>query len=241
MSEKLRFRTPCDSQHATGSQILLKSARRHFYHIFPSQWGNFTSKMSLLVISEILVLFINTLNTYEKFSLCNRQSWEQPIQMQLSKKQKTFSKFFAPFLKSTLNFELFDSQSSCIIRNYGLQKTWLDKCLKCAASEYRSAVNMLKAPKHCWTLDDSTFIKSCYHSEDYGVEKCLSLWYVKSNGLLLTHWLPMISIHFVIVRIYDNQIKCNYLKNSKIFLDILLHFWYLNQMLKFFFKKRLRP
>ena len=42
----------------------------------------------------------------------------QPIQMQLSKKQKTFSEVFSAFLKSRLNFEHFrkkdDPHSLCI-------------------------------------------------------------------------------------------------------------------------------
>ena len=34
----------------------------------------------------------------------------QPIQMQLSRKQKNFSGFFFPFLKSILNFETFSKK-----------------------------------------------------------------------------------------------------------------------------------
>ena len=34
----------------------------------------------------------------------------QPIQMQVSRKQKTFSEFFAAFLKSSLNFEHFQQK-----------------------------------------------------------------------------------------------------------------------------------
>ena len=37
--------------------------------------------------------------------LLNRDNLAQPIQMQLSQKQKTFSEFFFAFLKSTLNFK----------------------------------------------------------------------------------------------------------------------------------------
>ena len=37
----------------------------------------------------------------------NEDNLTQPIQMQLSRKQKTFSEFFSPFLKSSLNFENF--------------------------------------------------------------------------------------------------------------------------------------
>ena len=32
------------------------------------------------------------------------------IQMQLSQKQKTFSEFFVPFLKCTINFEYFEKK-----------------------------------------------------------------------------------------------------------------------------------
>ena len=39
MSKKPSFRTPFDSEHARGSQTLLKSARQHFYHILLSLWG----------------------------------------------------------------------------------------------------------------------------------------------------------------------------------------------------------
>ena len=50
-----------------------------------------------------------------KYSLLNRDNLTQPIQMQLSIKKKTFSKFFSAFFKSSLKFELFqkkdDSQS----------------------------------------------------------------------------------------------------------------------------------
>ena len=37
--------------------------------------------------------------------LLNRDNLAQPIQMQLSQKQKTFSEFFFAFLKSILNFK----------------------------------------------------------------------------------------------------------------------------------------
>ena len=37
--------------------------------------------------------------------MLNRDNLPQPIQMQLSQKQKTFSEFFFAFLKSILNFK----------------------------------------------------------------------------------------------------------------------------------------
>ena len=62
-------------------------------------------KKSLLVIQKILTLFANRLIADDKHYLLNRDNLTQPIQMQLSQKQKTFSEFFFAFLKSILNFK----------------------------------------------------------------------------------------------------------------------------------------
>ena len=51
-------------------------------------------------------LFPDTLSGDGKYSLFNRDNLRQPIQMQLSRKQKTFCEFFSAFLKSSLNFVL---------------------------------------------------------------------------------------------------------------------------------------
>ena len=61
--------------------------------------------MSLLVIHKILRLFVNTLRVDDKPFLLNGDNLTQPIQMQLSQKQKTFPEFFFEFLKSLLNFK----------------------------------------------------------------------------------------------------------------------------------------
>ena len=51
--------------------------------------------MSVLVLSEILGVFVNTLTAEDKYS----------YQRQLSKKQFLKELFFAAYLKSTSNFE----------------------------------------------------------------------------------------------------------------------------------------
>ena len=61
--------------------------------------------MAFLVIHKILKLFVNTLTVNDKHYLLNRDNLTQPIQMQLSEKQKTFSQFVFAFLKSILNFK----------------------------------------------------------------------------------------------------------------------------------------
>ena len=52
-------------------------------------------------------MFVNILTVDDKYSLFNRDNFRQPIQMQLSQKQKTFSQFLRPFLRARLNFEHF--------------------------------------------------------------------------------------------------------------------------------------
>ena len=54
----------------------------------------------------------------EKYSLLNTDNLTQPIQMQLSQKQKIYSEFVSAFLKSILKFEHFQKKhephSSCV-------------------------------------------------------------------------------------------------------------------------------
>ena len=82
-------------------------------------------KRSLLVIQKCLRLFVNTLKVDEKHYLLNRDNLTQPIQTQLSKKQKNFSQIFLAFLKSILSFKHLpknDPHSLCISGNTGSQK-----------------------------------------------------------------------------------------------------------------------
>ena len=118
MSIKSRFKGSFKKQHGKCVQTLLKFAWQNLYHIYWSLWRQLTCKKSLLVICKISRLFPNTLNAHGKYSLFNRDNLTQPIQMQVSRKQKTFSHFFSAFLKSSLNFEYFlkkdDAHSWCI-------------------------------------------------------------------------------------------------------------------------------
>ena len=58
----------------------------------------------------MLALPVNTLTADEKYPVLNRDNLMIPIQMQLSKKQKNFSEFFAAFSKSRLNFKHFEKK-----------------------------------------------------------------------------------------------------------------------------------
>ena len=107
ISKMSSFKGSFGKQHGKRVQTLLKFEWQHLYQIYWSLWMQLTCKKSLLVTCKILRLFPNTLSADGKYCLLNRDNLTQPIQMQLSRKQKTFSDFFSAFLKSSLNFEHF--------------------------------------------------------------------------------------------------------------------------------------
>ena len=111
MSKKYRLRIPFDSQHVKVSETMLKSERQYSSYVFLSLWAKWSCKNSLLVIYEVQGLFV-TLNANGKTSLGKSENLQQPIQMQLSEKQKTSSKSSSTFLKSPSNFEHFQTKHS---------------------------------------------------------------------------------------------------------------------------------
>ena len=107
MSKKSTFRGPIDKQHRTPAQGLSKSASQHLYHIHWSVPSKFNGKKSVLLTRQIFGLHVKTLAVVDKYFVLNRDNLTIPIQMQLCKKEKALSEFFASFLKSTWNFEFF--------------------------------------------------------------------------------------------------------------------------------------
>ena len=84
MFKKSHFRRPFNKQHG-------KSERENLWHIYWLMWRQLISKECLLVTCKVLRLFVNTLTADDKYYLLNRDNLTQPIQMQLSQEQKTFS------------------------------------------------------------------------------------------------------------------------------------------------------
>ena len=70
-----------------------------------------SSKKSLLLTYQILVVLVNTLAPHENYPVLNRDILTIPIQMHLSQKKIFFYQFLAPFLKSRLNFEYFEKMT----------------------------------------------------------------------------------------------------------------------------------
>ena len=120
MPKKSRFKGSFGKQHGKSIKTLLEFAFQYLYRIYWSLWRQLTYKKSLSVTCKISRLFPSTLSAYGKYSLLNRDNLTQPIQMQLSRKQKTFSDFFSAFLKSSLNFEHFQKKDDS--HSWGISK-----------------------------------------------------------------------------------------------------------------------
>ena len=102
-----RLKTSFDSQHVKPFHTLVKSSWQHFYHIFSSLWGEIIWKISPPLKFEIIGLFINTWTADYKYPVTDYENLQFPIQIQLSWKQKSYSRFFISFMESPSNFEHF--------------------------------------------------------------------------------------------------------------------------------------
>ena len=68
----------------------------------------------MLVLCKFLRLLVQTLTDDEKYLVLYTENLTQPIQMLLTQKQKSFSHFSYPILKSTLNFAHFQKKTTVI-------------------------------------------------------------------------------------------------------------------------------
>ena len=137
----------------------------------------------------------------EKNPVLNRDNWTITIQMQLSQKQETFSRYFSSFFKSKLNFKYFEKKMTLIgfvFPKLRSQKTWSDKCLKSPVLEDPSPSDILNVREHCWNLHHSTFVIFIDHFLVNWIWESLSYSHAKSWDCFLRHWLPMKSILFLI-------------------------------------------
>ena len=111
---QLRIKTSFDGEHVKRFQTLVKSSWEHFYHIFPSLWGEMIWKISPWLKFEIIRLFVNTWTAHYKYPVTDCENLSFPMQIQLSWKQKIFSGFLIPFMESPSNFEHFQKKKILI-------------------------------------------------------------------------------------------------------------------------------
>ena len=123
MSKKSRFKRSFGKQHGKRAQTLLKFAWQNLYHIYWSLWRQLTFKKFLLVICKISRLFPNTLSADGKYSLFNRDNLTQPIQMQLSRKEKTFCDCFLHFWNHVEILSIFKKKMTLIADGFPKLRT----------------------------------------------------------------------------------------------------------------------
>ena len=110
MSMKFRIKGSFPKKHGKRVQTLFKFAWQHHYHIYWSLWRKLSYKKSLLVICKMSRLFINALSADDKYSLFNRDNLTQPIQIQVSRKEKSFSNFLLHFWNLVSIFNIFEKK-----------------------------------------------------------------------------------------------------------------------------------
>ena len=133
MSKKCRFRALFDKYHGKRTKTLLNYELEHLYHIYWSLWRQISWTKSLLVISKIFGLFVNTLTADDKYCLLKRDDLLQHLHIQLSQKKSSFSFFFCIFEIYTRFSTVSKKRSPSKLMyfwTYGNRKTLLDKCLK---------------------------------------------------------------------------------------------------------------
>ena len=91
-SKRSCFSRPFGNQRVNGFETLLKSARHHYFPLFPQLPDKLNWKKSALVR-----LFVNTLTPDVKYSRRNMQIFWQQFQTALSQKRKTFFDFLFLF------------------------------------------------------------------------------------------------------------------------------------------------
>ena len=155
-----------NKQHGKRAKPLFESVCQQLYYIDWSLLTQLSWKKLLFLRCQVLGLLVNTVGANEKNPVLNRENLMIPIQMQLSRTQKTFSEFFAKFLKPKINFK--DVKKNITLIDFVFPKlpatkTRSDKCLKSRVSENPSTSNMVNVPQHCWNLHHSAFIISNDH------------------------------------------------------------------------------
>ena len=110
MPKRLQFRTRFGKQGGRRVETLFKSARRHYYQMFPSIWKKLSWKGPVLVRSEILGLFFKTLTAEYTYSYRNMLKFQKQLQNAVLSETKAFSQFFIEFLKSTSSLEHFEEK-----------------------------------------------------------------------------------------------------------------------------------
>ena len=137
-------------------------------------WIKLSWKTSLLVISEILGLFVDTLTSDDKCSFSKREISQQEIQMQLFEKSKFLINFLLYFwnlhhILNTLEKRL--ASELKYFRNYWLRSILLLNCLKDYKIGHPWGLNLLTGRKQWLNLNEKKLAKLFHFCVLYWVGK----------------------------------------------------------------------
>ena len=90
----------------------------------------------VIVRSDLLGQFVNTLTSDYKCSRQNLENLWQQVPRQISRKAQTFSGFFVTFLKSTLNFAYFEKKD----QSHSLS---INEIINCEKGNYLNVQNAI--------------------------------------------------------------------------------------------------
>ena len=125
MSKRPCFMQRFGSQHGNVSQTPPRYSRNHFDTTIPLISSRASRKRLVLVRSQVLGQFVNTMTADYKYFRQNLENLPQQVQTQISLKPKTFAGFFIASLKSTLNLEYFEKKDE----SHSLSITEINNCI----------------------------------------------------------------------------------------------------------------
>ena len=124
MSKRPCFMQRFGSHHGYVSQTPPRSARNHFDTTIPLISSRASRKRLVLVRSQVLGQFVNTMTADYKYFRQNLENLPQQVQTQICLEPKTFSRFFIASLKSALNLEYFEKKDE----SHSLSITEINNC-----------------------------------------------------------------------------------------------------------------
>ena len=237
-----RLKTSFDTQHVKRYQTLVKSSWEHFYHIFPSLWGEIIWKISPWLKFEIIGFFLTHGLSITSILFRIVRIWCSLFKSSYLKNKKHFLVFL---------FHLWNLHQ--ILNNFKKKNIVIANVFPKLAT-VQGLVTPLTIQRRLKTSFEShhlkryqTLVKSSwvhfYHifSSLWGeIIWKISPWLkFEIIGFLLTHGLLITSILFGIVRILRSLFKSSSLKNKKHFLGFLFHLWNLHQIWNILQKKKI--
>ena len=140
----------------------MKSPWQHFYHKFPLILDTLSHKTSVLLRSEVLGLFGNTLTSDHMYSRHYLTELSPTCWNAITSKTENnvwnFYYIFTIYTKSSISWKEISASSLKYFGSFWLRQMWLLECPKVSVLELSSRGKVLTGIKHCWNHHGKTFI-----------------------------------------------------------------------------------